>query len=139
MAATFTLDIVTPERVLSSIHNAVSVVIPGSEGYFGVLAEHAPLITQLIPGELRLAQNDGTQEVMAVSGGFVEVTPDKVIVLADTAERAPEIDVDRARESLKRAEERLSAAQPGTDIDRARIAMLKAMARLRVAGQKIAI
>lgn len=139
MAATFTLDIVTPERVLSSIHDAVSVVIPGSEGYFGVLADHAPLITQLIPGELRFARNDGTQEVMAVSGGFVEVNPDNVIVLADTAERAPEIDIDRARQSLKRAEERLASAQPGTDVERARIAMLKAMARLKVAGQKLGI
>lgn len=127
----------TPDRQLVSASDAVSLMAPGAEGYFGVLAHHAAMITELIPGELKFTHASGAEETMAVSGGFAEVVNNRVTVLADTAERPDEIDIDRAREAYRRAAERLAAPGPGMDLERARLAMLKAMARLTVAGQSI--
>ena len=98
----FTIDIVTPERVVLS-DRATSLVAPGVLGSFGVLANHAPLLTQLETGELRYRRETGEEIRMAVSGGFFQVFGNQVTVLADTAERAEEIDLDRARVSLERA------------------------------------
>lgn len=133
--STFKLDIVTADRLVESISDAVSLVVPAEEGYLGVLAGHAPLIASLVPGEITLKRASHENEVMAVSGGFLEVTPDHVTILADTLERQAEIDRRRAEEALNRAKERLAHMEEGMDIDRARLAMERAMARLKVAGK----
>src|SRR3990172_8216110 len=103
--AKLNLDIVTAERVVFS-QEVDSVVAPGIEGELGILPHHAPLLTALKTGELRIKSN-GDVTHMAIGGGFLEVMPDKVVVLADTAERAEEIDVARAAEAKRRAEQRL--------------------------------
>lgn len=133
--STFSLDIVTADRLVESISDAVSLVVPAQEGYLGVLAGHAPLIGSLVPGEITLKRSSQDTELMAVSGGFIEVTPEHVTILADTLERQEEIDRRRAEEALNRAKERLAHMEEGLDIDRARLAMERAMARLKVAGK----
>lgn len=136
-AGSFHLDIVTPEKALERDLPVVSVVAPAAEGYLGILPGHAPLIAQLVPGEIRVSRATGSEEIMATSGGFLEVTPERVTILADTAERPDEIDIERAWKAKARADERLSALPPGTDIERARAALDRAVARLRVAGQPV--
>ncbi len=126
------LDIVTAERMVYS-DNVDMVIAPGFEGQLGILPHHTPLMTTLLPGELRVKKGD--EEVsLAISGGFLEVRPDRVVVLADAAERAEEIDVERAEEARKRARERLSQElELGTDGARAEAALRRSLARLRVA------
>lgn len=126
------LDIVTAERMVYS-DNVDMVIAPGFEGQLGILPYHTPLMTTLLPGELRVKRGD--EEVsLAISGGFLEVRPDRVVVLADAAERAEEIDVDRAEEARKRARERLSQElELGIDGARAEAALRRSLARLRVA------
>jgi F-type H+-transporting ATPase subunit epsilon len=131
MAKGFHLDIVTPDRELLS-EEVVSVIAPGVEGYLGVLANHAPLVTELAVGVLRVRYPDDTEEDIAVSGGFMEVANNRVLVLADAAERAQDIDIQRAREALIRARQMLQ--DPTVDHDRARKALEQALTRLRVAG-----
>ncbi len=125
------LDVVTAERVVYSDDVDV-VVIPGIDGEMAVLPRHAPLMTAMQPGELR-ARKESEEYSLAVTGGFVEVRPDHVTILADAAERAEEIDIARAEAAKKRAEERLS--KPATDIDmeRAQAALQRSLARLKVA------
>ena len=103
----FALEVVTPERVAYS-GQVTSLQAPGSEGSFGVLAGHIPLLTGLQTGRLRFVEEDGSEVQMAISGGFVEVGREQVAVLAETAERIEEIDVERAESSRQRAEERLT-------------------------------
>jgi len=126
------LDIVTAERMVYS-DNVDMVIAPGFEGQLGILPHHTPLMTTLLPGELRVKKGD--EEVsLAISGGFLEVRPDRVVVLADSAERAEEIDVERAEEARKRARERLSQElELGIDGARAEAALRRSLARLRVA------
>jgi F-type H+-transporting ATPase subunit epsilon len=124
------LDIVTAERVVYSAE-VDEVVAPGAEGQLGILPRHAPLMTILQAGEL-IVKKGGQEEILAISGGFLEVRPDHVIVLADQAERAEEIDAARAEEARKRAEERLKQKPSGTDEDRAEAALRRAMVRLSV-------
>jgi F-type H+-transporting ATPase subunit epsilon len=126
------LDIVTAERMVYS-DNVDMVIAPGFEGQLGILPHHTPLMTTLLPGELRVKKGD--EEVsLAISGGFLEVRPDRVVVLADAAERAEEIDVERAEEARKRARERLSQElEPGIDGARVEAALRRSLARLRVA------
>lgn len=134
MAATFELEIATPDRLL--IKQPVSEAqIPAANGYIGVLPEHAPLISELGSGELSYL-SDGRRQTLAIDGGWVEVLPTHVRVLANHAERANEVDVERAQKALKRAEERL--ANPGQNIDIARAlnAMKRAQARLAAAAHK---
>ena len=126
-----TLEIVTPDRALVT-EQVDEVVLPGSEGYFGVLPGHTPLLSMLKVGELwyRVGQE---KRYLAVAGGFVEVLPDRVTVLADIGERAEDIDIARAEAAKRRAEERL--AKPiDVDIERARLALLKSLVRLQVAA-----
>ena len=125
------LEIVTPDRSLVR-EEVDEVVVPGSEGYLGVLPGHTPLLAMLKVGELwfRIGQE---KQYLAIAGGFVEVLPDRVTVLADIAERAGDIDVARVEAARKRAEERLERPPADVDIERARLALLKALARLRVA------
>jgi F-type H+-transporting ATPase subunit epsilon len=126
------LDIVTAERVVYS-GDVDEIVAPGISGQLGILPHHAPLMTILQAGEL-VAKNSGRDEIMAISGGFLEVRPDRVIVLADAAERAEEIDLARAATAKQRAEERLRDRKAiGLDQAAAEAALKRAMARLSVA------
>jgi F-type H+-transporting ATPase subunit epsilon len=132
--ATIKLDIVTAEKVVFS-EDVDVLVAPGIEGELGILPRHAPLMTALQPGELRV--KTGAEEFsMAISGGFLEVRPDRVIVLADAAERAEEIDLSRAEEAKRRAEQRLSDHTAELDLRRAEAALRRALVRLRVAGRR---
>ena len=126
------LDIVTAERVVYS-EDVDTVIAPGVEGQLGILPHHAPLMTMLQAGEL-VARKGGQEEIIAISGGFLEVRPDRVIVLADQAERAEEIDMARAEAAKKRAEERLRDRKVvGLDEARAEAALRRALTRLSVA------
>jgi F-type H+-transporting ATPase subunit epsilon len=126
------LDIVTAERVVYS-GDVDMVIAPGVEGQLGILPHHAPLMTMLQAGEL-VARKGGQDEIMAISGGFLEVRPDRVIVLADAAERAEEIDMARAEAARKRAEESLRDRKAiGLDEATAEAALRRAIARLSVA------
>ncbi len=125
------LDIVTAERVVYSA-DVDEVVAPGAQGQLGILPHHAPLMTILQAGEL-VVKKGGQEDILAISGGFIEVRPDHVIVLADQAERAEEIDAARAAEARKRAETRLKERPTGTDEDRAEAALRRAIVRLSVA------
>ena len=127
----FALEVVTPERVAYS-GQVASLQAPGSEGGFGVLAGHIPLLTSLQIGRLRFVEEDGDEVRMAISGGFVEVGREQVAVLAETAERIEEIDVERAEAARQRAEERLARTrEEGVDVARAQAALARAINRLR--------
>ena len=136
MAKSFKVAIVTPEKTAFET-TAVSVVIPGVAGYLGVWADHAPLVTAMVPGVVTVREQDrgarAAARLMAVSGGFVEIARNEVTILSDTCEAADQIDVDRAKKALERAQERLRAPEPGIDLERARLAAERAEARLRVA------
>ena len=125
-----TLEIVTPDRSLVR-EEVDEVELPGSEGYFGVLPGHTPLLSMLKVGELwyRIGQQ---KHYLAVAGGFVEVLPDRVTVLAQIGERAEDIDVARAEAAKRRAEERL-ANPVDVDLERARFSLAKALVRIQVA------
>ncbi|MCL5104745.1 MAG: F0F1 ATP synthase subunit epsilon [Armatimonadetes bacterium] len=133
---TFTLEVITPDRVVLSDREIASVVLPGVEGYLGVLANHAPLMTALKLGQLDYRKGDGRVDAMALTGGFVEVFENKVTVLADSAELREEIDIERAESAVKRAEERLAAPSEDIDTDRAQVALQRAMNRLNVARKQ---
>jgi F-type H+-transporting ATPase subunit epsilon len=124
------LDVVTPERHLVA-ESVDEVVLPGSQGSFGVLPGHAPLLTDLDIGPLTYRRGSERRE-LAVAGGFVEVLPDRVTVLAEVAEAPEEIDVARAEQAKERAEQRLKTAAPDTDYERAQQAMRKALLRAEV-------
>ena len=125
------LQIITPERLL--VHEQVDEVeIPGSEGYFGVLPGHTPLLAVLQVGELWYRQGNEKHYLM-IAFGFAEVQPDRVTILAQIAEKADEIDIARAEQAKKRAEERVSRPTVDMDAERARIALLKSLIRLQVA------
>jgi F-type H+-transporting ATPase subunit epsilon len=126
---TLLLEVATPARLLVS-EEVDEVVAPGIEGYFGVLPGHAPFLTTLGAGELTYRQ-DGRQQHLAVSGGFAEVRNDKVIVLADAAERPEEIDRARAERALHQAEQ-TAAGQAGEEVDYAECAAAAARARARL-------
>jgi len=131
------VDIVTPDRLLLSISDAVSLIVPAEEGYLGVLPGHAPLLARLVPGTITLKHANSTEEEFATSGGYVEVSEDRVTLLADSAERPDEIDVERAKTAYQRALQRLGHPGEGVDVDRARLALERAVARLRIAGRPI--
>jgi F-type H+-transporting ATPase subunit epsilon len=134
VADTLALEVATPTRLVVS-ETVDEVVAPGSEGYFGVLAGHAPFLTTLGIGELTYRK--GRDEFhLAVAGGFCEVRNDKVIVLADSAERPDEIDRERAERARQRAEQRL-AGRTSEEIDytRAAAALARALTRLQVSGR----
>jgi F-type H+-transporting ATPase subunit epsilon len=127
------LRIVTPERLV--IRETVDEVqIPGSEGYFGVLPGHTPLLSSLAVGEMWYRK--GTEKTyISLAFGFAEVLPDSVTILAQLAERADEIDVERAEAARKRAEERLAHPKSEMDYERARIALTKSLSRLQVSSR----
>ena len=127
------LEIVTPDRVLVT-EQVDEVQVPGSEGYFGVLPGHAPLLASLHVGELwyRVGQE---KHFLAIAFGFVEVLPDKVTVLARIAERERDIDMARAEAAMARAEKRIGEPRADIDFERARVAMMKSLIRLQVASR----
>jgi len=128
------LSIVTPERSLVN-EQVDELQIPGAEGYLGVLPGHAPLFTELKVGELSYRKGSSWTS-LAVAWGFAEVLPDQVRVLAETAERATEIDQERATRAKERAERRLSKGGQDIDYDRALIALQRALIRIQVARKR---
>ena len=129
------LEIVTPERRVYS-DTVDSVQVPGAEGELGVLPNHAPLVSTLGVGELRF-RKDGVEESFAVVGGFLQVRPDKVVVLAETADMASEIDLEKAQEARREAERALeSGYHEGVDLAAARAALQQALLRIRVAERR---
>jgi F-type H+-transporting ATPase subunit epsilon len=129
------LEIVTPERRVYS-DTVDSVQVPGAEGELGLLPHHAPLVSTLGVGELRF-RKDGVEESFAVVGGFLQVRPDKVVVLAETADMASEIDLETAQEARREAERALeSGYHEGADLAAARAALQQALLRIRVAERR---
>jgi len=134
LPTSLTLEIVTPDRALVA-EQVDEVQVPGSEGYFGVLPGHAPLLSSLQVGELWYRKGQ-EKHYLAIAFGFVEVLPDKVTVLAQIAERAEDIDLARAEQAMSRAEGRVKVpGAPDIDFERARIAMMKSLMRLQVASR----
>lgn len=127
------LIVVTPERQLLQ-ETVVEVIIPGLDGELGILPGHAPLITELGIGELRYRTAANSEAVsLSILRGFAEVLPDRVTVLAETAERAHEIDLSRAEAALSRAQKRLASQDTNIDWDRASIALRRAVIRIQIA------
>ena len=134
MPDTIKLDIVTAEKVVFS-EDVDIVVAPGVGGELGILPHHTNLMTILQAGELRV-RRAGEEVCMAISGGFLEVRPDRIIILADSAERDTEIDLARAEEAKRRAQERLAHRIPGIDVARAEAALARSLTRLKVAQKR---
>ncbi len=141
MAATYTLDVVTPERTMLS-EPVTQTIAPGTEGQLGILANHAPLMTELAPGEVLATLADGrTTAHIVISGGFMEVAPGggRTTILADFAERADEIDVTRAETDLAAAQQMLAGTEVGSDQQaEVRRSLAHAETRIRVSrgGQR---
>ena len=128
------LSIVTPEKSYYE-GDIKSLVVPGTEGYLGILSHHAPLITALMPGKIEFRDENDEVNIMAVSGGFLEVSNNLATILADTVEDADEIDIERARAAYEREKKRLiSAGESETDIDlpSVRAALARAANRIKV-------
>ena len=133
LPTSLTFELVTPDRAI--VRESVDEVqIPGAEGYLGVLPGHTPLLTTLQVGELWFRQGD-EKFFISVAYGFAEILPDRVVVLAQIAERAEEIDISRAEAAQKRARERMEKSVADVDFERARIALLKSLIRLQVASK----
>ena len=128
------LEIVTPERAVLT-DDVDMVIAPASEGYVGILPHHAPLLTTLGPGELRIKKG-GVETSLAVFGGFMDVRPDRVIILTDAAEQADEINATRAEAARERAKQELEGGPAGLDEARARASLERAMVRLRVSERR---
>ena len=126
-----TIEIVTPDRAI--VHETVDeACLPGAEGYLGVLPGHTPLLVELRVGEIWFRR--GSEKTwLHAAFGFAEILPDRIRILARTAERAEEIDLERAEAAASRARERLAATVGDVDFERARIALLKSLSRLHVA------
>ena len=132
---TMQLDIITAEQVTYS-DEVNAVVAPGIEGELGILPHHAPLLTTLQPGELRIVKEGKEDAYIAVSGGFLEVMGNKVVILADTAERSEEIDMARAEEAMHRAQERLDRRASDVDLERGLAALRRSQFRIKVARRR---
>jgi F-type H+-transporting ATPase subunit epsilon len=129
------LEVITPERKVYE-DDVDMVIAPGSEGYLGILPHHAPLLTGLGPGEFRVKKG-GTEEVLAVFGGFMDVRGDRVVVLTDAAEHVEEIDAQRAQQARERAQAALQAGpMSAADEARARAALQRALVRVRVSERR---
>ena len=129
------LDIVTPEKLAYS-DEVDAVVLPGSEGELGVLPHHAPLISTLGSGELRLRKG-GQEESFAIIGGFLQVLPDRVVVMAENADMASDIDLEKAQEARRQAEQALEGGfVEGADLAAARAALQASLIRIRVAERR---
>ncbi len=131
MAGNIRLEVVTPEASVVS-EDAQIVVAPGSLGDFGVLIGHTPFLTTLKLGVIRYKAADGVEKHVFISAGFAEALPDKVTVLAESAERRRDIDIDRVKKALKRAQERLASKKPDVNHERARAALQRALYRIKL-------
>ncbi|MCP4691884.1 MAG: F0F1 ATP synthase subunit epsilon [Desulfobacterales bacterium] len=133
MAGNITLEVVTPAKSVIS-EEAEIVVAPGSLGEFGVLTGHTPFLTTLKTGSIRYNDANGKEHFVFVSGGFAEALPDKVTVLAESAEKRSDIDAERAKDALSRAEKRMAMERGKEDVDfvRAKAALDRALARIRM-------
>jgi F-type H+-transporting ATPase subunit epsilon len=137
MAMPLKLEIVTQERRVYSADDVEMVVAPGTEGEMGILPRHAPLITSLQEGAMRVKRQGGVEEVLAIHGGFMEVLPDRVTVLADSAERAEEIDIARAQEARQRAQELMQQARADkVDYARAEASLRRSLVRLKIVDRR---
>lgn len=130
-----TLQIITPERIVFQEENVESITLPGADGELTILPQHAALMTALRPGPV-LFRRGGEEVDLALSGGFMEVRDDKVIILADTAERSDEIDGERAEEARKRAQEAIQHSPNDLDFARAMAELERAQARIRVSQRR---
>ena len=128
-------ELVSPERIVYSDDDVDMVIAPGADGEMGILPKHAPLLTALGDGELRVKKG-GDEECFAVHGGYMEVLDNKVIVMADTAEAADEIDVERAEAARERAERRYRERPEGLDLARVQAALRRSSVRLKVARRR---
>ena len=134
MAGTLTLKVISPERLVFQ-GEVRSLVFPGADGFFGVLARHAPMISLLGTEMIRYQELDGTENRMAITGGFAEVRDNRVTLLVDAGELAGDIDRHRAMAARDRARERLThRTDPDVDVDRAEAALQRALARLHALG-----
>jgi F-type H+-transporting ATPase subunit epsilon len=129
------VDIVTAERLVYSEEGVERLIVPGVEGELGVLTLHAPLLTMIQPGVLRIVKG-GDEVEMAITGGFIEVRQNRVTILADAAERAEEIDTVRAEEARRRAQRRLEERASEEDLARAEASLARALARIKVAERR---
>ena len=138
MAATMSLEIVTIERKVYEADDVEMVIAPGVEGEMGILPRHTPVLTALKPGELIIRRSGGVEEPFAIGGGFMEVRPDKVIVLADTAEHVDEIDIERAEAARQRAERLLREGPPpgGPSLAEIRQALMRHEVRIKVVRRR---
>jgi F-type H+-transporting ATPase subunit epsilon len=132
MAKQFSVSIVSPDRTVFETP-AVSLVAPGVEGYFGVMADHEPFVSELKVGIVTIQVSADIQRLVSLSHGFIEVSGNRVIILADSAENAEEIDARRAERAVERARERLTQLEAGIDVARAREALERAQNRLETA------
>ena len=138
MADNIKLEVVTPEKIVVS-EDAQIVASPGSQGEFGVLIGHTPFLTTLKTGTIRYTDADGNEKFIFVSGGFSEALPDKVTVLAESAELREDIDVERAKASMQRAQKRLEEDRSREDVDfvRAKAALERAITRIGLVEKSI--
>ena len=134
MADSFQLEIVTPEKMVVK-DQAEEMQIPGKNGYLGILPGHAPLISELSVGQISY-RNGSETHYLCVAWGFAEVLPDKVTILAETAERGEDVDCERAQKAKERAEQRLSSGDPEVDVPRAQDALARANSRLEAAAKE---
>lgn len=133
MMNTYQLSIVTPEKMIFD-EKVESLVAPGTIGYLGVLAHHAALMTGLIPGKLTFRKPGGKEEILAISGGFLEVSNNQATILADAVEWASEIDLARAKAAVERAKEKLHTKQG--DVDQIELELQRALNRVRIYTQE---
>ncbi|MCK4305635.1 MAG: F0F1 ATP synthase subunit epsilon [Candidatus Eisenbacteria sp.] len=138
MESTYDVELLTPEKTVLKAQ-IVSMIVPGTEGFLGVLANHAPLITGLVPGLLALTFPDGRKEEYCISGGFLEVSGNHAVVLADSVERPGEIDIERAENAKERARVQLKERKGELDVARAEAALKRAFARLRVGRRSVGV
>ena len=131
--ATILLEVATPDKGEVFSKDINMLIVRSICGELGILPKHANLLTELIPHAMRIKETGGETKLF-ISGGFMEVTPDKITILADAAENPDDIDVERAKAAYNRASERLAKKDADTDIDRAEAALARAKARLLVKG-----
>ena len=132
MAELLKLEVVTPEKYVIS-EDVEIVMAPGTLGEFGVLIGHTPFLTSLKPGKIDYKDSAGKEKMIFVSGGFSEALPDRVTILAESAERRRDIDIDRARAALERAQKRLAEEKAeNINFERAKIAMYRAIERIKI-------
>ena len=133
--ATIKLEVVSPDKMVYS-EDISMLIVRSTDGDLGIMPKHAPLVAGLVPQAMRI-KKEGTEELIAVAGGFVEVQPEKITVLASAAETKDDIDAARAQKSYERAQKRISSKAADVDMARAEASLKRAMARLQVSGKNI--